>query len=103
MKFCIYHKDLSFLPALYLTNRMPFIDRLLYLHFFLLNIDWYVMEFDGKDTFYGVITLHGKHTMIEWGYFSFTGLANAVLYGVKTTWDERWQPVPLKTVFPHLT
>ena len=49
-------------------------DIMIHMHFFMGNSDWYVAEFDGKDTFFGFVCLNGWKDLAEWGYFSFKEL-----------------------------
>ncbi|WP_035275626.1 DUF2958 domain-containing protein [Desulfogranum japonicum] len=65
---------LSQIPWLYDTDHIPAQDKLIYLHFFIGNCDWYIAEFDGKDTFFGYAVLNGDIDCAEWGYISFSEL-----------------------------
>lgn len=62
------------IPDLYTTEKTPIPEKLIYLHFFIANCDWYVAEFDGEDTFWGYSVLNGDFVNSEWGYFSFSEL-----------------------------
>ena len=42
---------LSQIPNLYETDSVSLRIKLIHLHFLLADSDWYVTEFDGKDTF----------------------------------------------------
>lgn len=44
---------LAKLPRLYETEQVGLKDKLIYLHFFIGGSDWYAVEFDGQDTFWG--------------------------------------------------
>ena len=67
-------KLLSRIPRLYSTEDVPFKDKMIHLHFFLCNSDWYVAEFDGEDTFFGFGCLNGWKEFAEWGNISFKEL-----------------------------
>lgn len=62
------------IPYLYTTEKTPIPEKLIYLHFFIANCDWYVAEFDGEDTFWGYVVINGDFENSEWGYFSFSYL-----------------------------
>jgi len=57
-------------------------DTMIYLHFFIGGCDWYVAEYDGKDTFFGYAIINHDLDMAEWGYFSFSELKSLKLSGV---------------------
>ena len=67
-------KRLAKLPGLYETENTPLKDKLIYLHFFVGACDWYIVEFDGTDLFFGFAILNGDLEMAEWGYISFKEL-----------------------------
>ena len=67
-------KRLKTIPKLYETEGVALKDKLIYLHFFIGNSDWYIAEFDGKDTFWGYAILNGDDQNAEWGYISFQEL-----------------------------
>jgi hypothetical protein len=45
------------------------------MHFFLSGCDWYAVEFDGEDVFFGFVIINNDHQNSEWGYFSLQELA----------------------------
>ena len=67
-------KRLAKIPRLYETEQTPLREKLIHLHFFIGGCDWYVAEFDGKDTFFGFAILNNDYQMAEWGYVSFREL-----------------------------
>ncbi len=67
-------KRLCQIPALYSTEHQALSEKLIYLHFFLGNSDWYVCEFNGQDTFWGFVILNGDLLNAEWGYFTLRKL-----------------------------
>lgn len=69
------------IPRLYETEKIPVENKLIYLHFFIGNCDWYVAEFDGNDTFFGYAILNGDLDCAEWGYFSFSDLKEVRVKG----------------------
>jgi len=65
---------LSKIPKLYKTEWVPLLDKIVHLHFFIGNSDWYITEYDGEDTFYGYVILNGDKQYAEFGYISFQEL-----------------------------
>ena len=87
--------QLKTVPALYQTEETPLKDKLVFLHFYIGNSDWYVMEFDGEDTFWGFVVLNNDFQMAEWGYFSFHELADIKVKGFfEIENDTSWQVRP---------
>ena len=66
--------ELNKIPRLYETENVPAKDKIIWMHFFLGNSDWFICEFDGKDTFFGFVCLNGWQDCAEWGYISFNEL-----------------------------
>ncbi len=80
------------LPRLYETDGVvdcP--DKIVRLHFFIGGCDWYAVEFDGKDTFFGFVNLNDPE-MAEWGYFTLSELDNININGVEVDCDLFWSP-----------
>ena len=67
-------EQLDKIPKLYETEDIPLKDKVVYLHFFIGGCDWYVVEYDGEDLFWGYAILNGDFEMAEWGYISFEEL-----------------------------
>ena len=66
--------ELAKVPRLYETEDIPAKDKIIWMHFFLGNSDWFIAEFDGDDTFFGFACLNGWTDCAEWGYISFKEL-----------------------------
>jgi len=62
---------LSRIPKLYETENVPLKDKIIHLHFFVAGCDWYIVEYDGEDIFFGYAILNGDYECAEWGYVSF--------------------------------
>lgn len=62
------------IPRLYSTENIPIADKVVHLHFFLANSDWFVVEYDGADLFFGYTILCGDLNCAEWGYINFNEL-----------------------------
>ena len=99
---------LARLPRIYQTEPIPAPDKIIHLHFFFHNCDWFAAEFDGEDQFFGFVCL-GDPVMAEWGYFSLAELRKVQMgvpvIGADTgrllghlpafvEWDEYWRPKP---------
>jgi hypothetical protein len=62
------------IPKLYETEQIDAEDKMIHLHFFLAGSDWFIVEYDGEDTFFGFVCLNGMREFAEWGYISFKEL-----------------------------
>ena len=63
------------------------------------NWTWYATEFDGEDTFFGLVDGHDK----ELGYFSLKELRNARgMLGLLIERDLYWTPKTLAEIAPEL-
>ncbi len=86
---------LSKIPKLYETEAVPAGEKLIYLHFFIAECDWYACEYDGEDLFFGFVILNSDYEMAEWGYVSFSELQSIKVDGwleVDCELEELWQP-----------
>jgi len=61
-------------PRFYSTESIPLKDKVIALHFFMAGCDWYIVEYDGDDLFFGYAILNGDLDCVEWGYISFSEL-----------------------------
>jgi len=59
------------IPRLYETEHIPLKEKLIHLHFFIMDTDFFICEYDGEDTFWGFVILNGDMQMAEWGYINF--------------------------------
>lgn len=84
--------ELAAIPRLYSTTSIPARDKVIRMHFFLASYDWYVVEFDGRDTFMGFVAVHGDPASSEWGYFSLSELCAISLNGMEVDRDLHWEP-----------
>ncbi len=92
-------EQLAIIPRLYETETIPLKDKTIYLHFFIGNCDWYVSEFNGLDTLWGFAILNNDFQMAEWGYFSFSELADIRVKGIfEIENDAFWQVRPASQV-----
>jgi hypothetical protein len=87
-------RRLDQIPRLYETENVPLRDKLIHLHFFIGNSDWFISEYDGDDLFFGFVLLHNDYQMAEWGVLSFRELKSVKINGwleVDCEKEETWQ------------
>jgi len=72
---------LARIPKLYETENQAAKDKLIHLHFFIGDCDWYITEYDGEDLFFGYAILNSDHANAEWGYISFSELKAVKING----------------------
>ena len=78
------------IPSLYSTEETACDDKIIYLHFYFARCDWYIVEFDGQDTFFGYANL-GDPYNAEWGYISYQELQEININGFQVDRDVDWQ------------
>ena len=94
-------KRLARIPKLYETENTPFEEKEIHLHFFLLDCDWYIAEYDGEDLFWGFAIINGDLINAEWGYISFTELKALKINGwaeVDCELEQHWKVKKAKDV-----
>lgn len=87
-------EELGRIPPLYATGDIPAKDKIVAMHFFFGGCDWYAVEFDGEDVFFGYAVLNGDLANAEWGYFSLSEMETININGFEIDRDLHWQPVP---------
>lgn len=85
--------ELRQLPRLYSTENVPAADKIIHMHFFLGSSDWFAVEYDGEDTFFGFAIVNDDEANAEWGYFSLSELAAINFLGFEIDRDVYWKPV----------
>ena len=86
-------ENLKALPPLYSGESNPDIKAVVKFFTPDANWTWYASEFDGKDTFFGLVIGHEP----ELGYFSLTKLQNIKgCLGLPVERDRYFDPTPLK-------
>ncbi len=88
------------LPPLYAQEKLGS-KAIAYVKFFTPDSDWtfWATEFDGKDTFFGLVDGHEK----ELGYFSLAELESVRgPMGLPIERDLYWQPKTLEQIAPEL-
>ena len=84
-------EELSNIPKLYETEAIPSDDKIVYMHFFFQNSDWYMFEYDGDDTFFGYVILNCDTQMAEFGYFTLSELDEINIKGFEVDKDLYWE------------
>ena len=89
------------LPPLYATEATPMAEKLAVVKFFTPDSDWtwYGVEFDGKDTFFGLVDGFER----EYGYFSLSELESVRgPLGLRIERDLYFEPTLLIELDPRL-
>lgn len=78
------------LPQLYETESVPLPEKVAHVKLFhpARSWTWYVMEYDGKDTCWGLVVGHET----EFGYFSLQELSQVEAYGLHVERDLYFKP-----------
>ena len=86
-------------PELYTTEDVPLSEKVAYIKFFhpASNWAWYVMEYDGQDTCFGLVVGHDT----EFGYFSLRELSEVELYGLHIERDVYFRPTQVQDLIVH--
>ena len=86
------------LPPLYNSEKHPEKESVAIAKFFspYSQWTWYVVEFDGEDTFWGLV----DGFEMEYGYFSYSELEVVTVYGgvPAIERDCHWSPRPVKEI-----
>ena len=83
------------LPALYETEKVPLNDKVAMVKFFhpAISWTWYGIEFDGQDTFWGLVDGFER----EYGYFSLSELQTPVgPFQLTAERDQHFSPTTLR-------
>jgi len=87
------------IPRLYGTESIPLKEKLIYLHFFIMNTDFYICEYDREDNFWGFVILNGDLMMAEWGYINYEELKTIRVNGwQEIDCDLHWRVRPASQV-----
>jgi len=91
--------ELAAMPKLYETEDVFPQDKVVQMHFFLGGCDWYAVEFDGEDIFFGFACLNNDIQNAEWGYFSLRELSEVKACGwQEVDRDLHWEPKKAKKI-----
>ena len=92
-------QTLNSLPKLYSTEEIPLEEKLIQLHFYIGNTDFYIIEYDGKNTFWGFVILNGDTEMAEFGCIDFQEIKSIKVNGwQEIDCDLYWQMRPANQV-----
>lgn len=82
------------IPKLYETERIALPDKVAQAKFFhpVSNWTWYVIEYDGKDTCFGLVDGHET----EFGYFSLRELEETYGFGLPIERDIHFRPTQIQ-------
>lgn len=82
------------IPKLYETEGVPLRDKTAYAKFFhpVSNWTWYVIEYDGQDTCFGLVVGHET----EFGYFSLEELSDTRGFGLPIERDLQFRAMPVQ-------
>ena len=86
------------IPKLYETEMVPVLEKVVVVKFFdpCGSWTWYVVEFDQKDTFFGLV----DGLELEWGYFSLSELKSVKTkpFGLGIERDLHFTPKKIKDI-----
>lgn len=91
-------EQLDELPRLYQTENTRLHDKVIHMHFYFGDCDWFVAEFDGEDIFFGYVILLGDHENAEWGYFTLSELSDIAVAYTEVEHDLYWEVRPASQV-----
>lgn len=88
------------IPMLYTTEHQPMGERMVTAKFFhpLTKFTYYVLEFDGNNTFFGIC----KRAGVELDYITLADLRNMRILGLIAERDLSWEPTKVKDI-PELS
>jgi len=92
-------EQLNKLPQLYETENIPPEDKTVHLHFTVNECNWWAIEWDRRDTFFGFVILNGWNHGSEFGYFNLSDLLEIKIGGcLEVLNNPFWIPRPIKDV-----
>jgi hypothetical protein len=88
---------LGAIPPLYGTENIPTAEKIVHLHYFAGNADWYITELDSQtgEAFGWAEVLAGCG---EWGYIPLTELATLIVGPIVVERDLHWSPKPISEI-----
>ncbi len=92
-------EQLNTLPRLYETEHIHPEEKIVHLHFTANQCHWWILEWDGQDTFFGFVMLNGCSQYAEFGYFNLSELQAIKVEGwLEILNDPFWIPLPMKDI-----
>ncbi len=91
--------ELDKLPRPYATEHVPLEEKVVHMHFFLGESDWYVVEYSPTGRmFFGYAILNDDHDNAEWGYIALDELRGVNVHGVQVDRDLHWTPRKVREI-----
>ena len=85
--------ELSKIPKYYSSEEVPLKEKMIYMHFFIGDCDWYAAEYSSEERcFFGFAILNSDYEMAEWGYFSLDELVKLRVRFIEVDKDCGWMP-----------
>lgn len=92
-------EQLNELPRLRETEHVEPEEKIVHLHFTVEQCHWWVIEWDGQDTFFGFVLLYGIDKYARFGLFQFSELQEIKVAGLfEVVNDPYWIPKPIKNI-----
>lgn len=87
------------LPKLYETESVPLPEKVAHARLLhpVSSWIWYVMEYDGEDTCFGLVVGHET----EFGYFSLRELSQVKVFGLSVERDVYFRPTRVQDLLIH--
>ena len=82
------------MPFVYETQHQPLADKIVYLHYFAGDFDWYILEKDISPEQYQAFGLVRFQNEVELGYISIEEMKSITLVNI----DLHWQPKPVRQI-----
>lgn len=92
-------KRLAKIPAI--QSGVDILDKIVYLHFFVAGCDWFIVEYDGEDTFFGYAILNADLQNAEFGNIPFSQLKDIKIKGaleIDCEHERYFKPRPIREV-----
>lgn len=95
--------NIDSLPALYSTEDTPLEEKIVVLHYFIANSDWYICELDpATGLAFGYAILNCSEFDAEWGYTNLYEAERVAIstgsYDVYIERDLSWEPKPFGSI-----
>lgn len=94
-----FDRAVANLPNLYNTEDISLDEKIVKIHLFIGNSDWYIVEGDAEEgVLFGYAILGGDYQNAEWGYVSIDELKEISVGGFEIDFDLYWNEKPFKEV-----
>lgn len=97
---CLKNEDLSMIPMLFETDDLGIKDKEKIIHLHLYNdmSHWFIIEFDGEKTFYGIVIQDVDKDKSEWRNIPLIDLQSPGQNSAAIKCDQNWNPVKAESV-----